>query len=133
MRVYVSGPIKGMPDGNRREFAYRTAEIEADGNTAVNPHTIDHAHEGECIGPAITDREDDPHHYGCYLRADIIELLKCDAISLLPGWAGSLGAQTELSVAKACGIPMYQISAGPGPATDLRPSAAYVMHPSTVW
>lgn len=105
MRIYIAGPIAGYPNGNREAFAERAEMIIAAGWEPVNPHEVDHAHEGACIGVA-TDRPDDPHLYGCYLRADIRELMTCDAYTLLRGWYASKGARVERHVAQALGIPL---------------------------
>jgi len=42
-----------------------------------------------------------------YMRKDIEELLKCDAIVMLSGWFDSNGAQLEYKVAKEIGLDVY--------------------------
>lgn len=106
MRVYIAGPINGYHDGNREAFLRRARELTAAGYEPVNPHDIPADHPGSpCVGPPLADRPDDPHHYGCYLRADIAVLLTCDGISLLPFWGSSVGASTEEHVARSIGLP----------------------------
>ena len=39
-----------------------------------------------------------------HLRADIGDLLDCDAILMLPGWEDSAGATLEHSIAVALGL-----------------------------
>lgn len=104
-RIYIAGPIAGQPDGNREAFRHRAALLESMGFIAVNPHEVDHSHEGECIGDA-TDRPEDEHRYGCYLRADVEVLMKCDGYTLLPEWATSRGARVERHVASIIGLPL---------------------------
>ena len=41
------------------------------------------------------------------LRADISELLSCDALLLLDGWQRSPGARLEVEVALQCGLTVY--------------------------
>lgn len=108
MRVYVAGPIRGYPDGNRAKFDQAVALLKEMGHQPVNPHDIPTNHEGPCIGgPASV--EDHTHQYGCYLRDDIMVLMFCDAIALLPGWQNSKGAATEAHVAQSIGLPEVPI------------------------
>jgi hypothetical protein len=102
VRVYISGPIKGMPDGNKEAFAQRAKELVEKGHEPVNPWDINGDHSGDCIGEPV--EHDTVHRYGCFLRNDIRELMYCDAITLLPGWQRSTGATTELQVATAIGL-----------------------------
>jgi hypothetical protein len=104
MRIYIAGPIAGYEDGNRAAFKERAALITSRGHTPVNPHEIDHSHPGmACIGPE-TGRGDDPHLYGCYLRADVIELMTCQGYTVLRGWHESKGARAERHIAFAVGL-----------------------------
>lgn len=103
MKVYISGPIKGYPNGNREAFAARVESLTTLGFTAVNPHDVEPKHAGPCRGEAL---EGKAHRYGCYLAADIAVLLVCDMITTLPGWQTSTGAKVEMMIAKAVGIPV---------------------------
>ena len=85
MKVYISGPITGMKDGNKPEFD-RVAKLF--GTYAVNPFDI------PC---------EDKTWRG-YMRADIAELVKCDYIAMLRGWWHSKGAWVELLISKLLGI-----------------------------
>lgn len=107
LRVYISGPIAGHPDGNRSIFFKYEQAITAAGHTAVNPHNVSHEHDGPCMGaevPRSLGEEPAEHRYGCYMRADLVALLECDAIVMLPGWGLSKGAKVEYDVAKILGI-----------------------------
>lgn len=108
MRVYISGAIAGKPDGNRPLFQQYEEYFTQGGHEVVNPHKVDHAHEGPCHGKS-TERPGDPHKYGCYLLADIKALSNCEAIFMLPGWQGSRGARTEHAYATACGLPFILV------------------------
>lgn len=105
MKVYISGPISGLPDGNRAAFAEAVALLRATGHEPVNPHDISVDHDGPCRGPATRDPLD-RHRYGCYLTADFRALLKCDAITFLAGWTRSHGSSSERTVAKLIGLPI---------------------------
>jgi Domain of unknown function (DUF4406) len=105
MRVYISGPVAGKPDRNREAFAAEAKRLRELGHQPVNPLDLSADHEGRCIGPD-TGFPFDLHQYGCYLRADLLALLECDAIARLDGWARSKGAMTEVHVAQSLGMPV---------------------------
>lgn len=105
MRVYIAGPIAGIQDGNRAAFADRAEMLRAVGHVPVNPWDIspDHTEPGPCLGRPL-DNPEEQHRYGCCLREDIKVLMYCDAFTTLPGWARSVGAQTEVHVARSIGL-----------------------------
>lgn len=112
MKVYIAGPINGMPNGNREAFAQRAKELIALGHEPLNPWDIGPEHETNvgCCGGSVDHSEDIPHQYGCYLRADIITFLQqCDGISLLEGWQQSKGATVEEHVARAVGLKVIEV------------------------
>jgi hypothetical protein len=41
------------------------------------------------------------HSWECFMRHDLRELLTCDTVAILPGWAESSGARLELKVSTA--------------------------------
>jgi hypothetical protein len=110
VRIYIAGPIWGTgPDRNREAFVLMAKRIQ---NSlcakAVIPHDIEpREHAGAC--PPGRRSENATHNEGCYLRADITEMLTCDGIALMPGWQQSVGARTELHVATACGLAVYHL------------------------
>jgi hypothetical protein len=85
--------MSGIPEFNFP--AFNAAEIvwKNMGWEVTNPATLD---DGE------TDKE-----WSYYMKRDLPELLKCDAIALLKGWGSSKGANLELMVAQACGLQVY--------------------------
>ena len=50
------------------------------------------------------------------MRTDLLALLSCDAIHMLPGWRESKGATVEHAVAVACGMPVTFAAATDGEA-----------------
>lgn len=103
MRLYISGPITGLPDLNRPAFEFATKELKAAGHVVVNPHVVctlldDH----ECRGPCTPSELLLP--WADYLRADLIAMLtQTDALAMLDGWVNSKGAVLERQVADALG------------------------------
>lgn len=90
MKVYISGPMTGYKDFNRPRFNAAATELRAAGIDVVNP-----AEHGE-DGPEKEWAE--------YLRADLILLLDCQGIAMLPGWGTSRGAVLERHVGTELGM-----------------------------
>jgi Domain of unknown function (DUF4406) len=84
VRVYISGPMSGLPDLNFPAFNAAAQQLRGLGIDAVNPAEIN-----PDSGMAWAD---------C-MRADIKALCDCDALALLPGWEASRGAHLELHLA----------------------------------
>lgn len=90
MRLYLSGPMSGLPDFNFPAFHEAAARLRAANVEVVNP--AEH----------FDGRTDLPREM--YLRQDVADLLTVDGIVMLPGWAGSKGAQLELAIAQALNL-----------------------------
>lgn len=86
-RIYLSGPMTGLPDNNFPAFMHWALYLQESGYEVVNPAeiTVDGTWE-QC------------------LRADLRELCTCDALALMPGWEASKGAQLELHIAHRLGM-----------------------------
>lgn len=89
MKIYIAGPMTGHADLNFPAFHEVARRLREEGHTVVNPAEIN---------PAL-----DADWTEC-MRADIRELVACDAIFLLPGWEKSRGASLEAHIAKALGM-----------------------------
>lgn len=87
-RIYLSGPMTGLPALNFPAFAAMTDKLRAQGFDVVSPAEInpDGGSWGECM------------------RRDIVELLGCDTVATLPGWLGSEGAFLEVTIAAHLGM-----------------------------
>ena len=88
----MSGPVTGLPDGNRPAFDRAAEVLAAAGLRPMLPHWF---------VPAGAD-------WGAAMRRCIETLVKCDALLLLPGWRGSRGASLEAEIAERVGIPRYE-------------------------
>jgi nucleoside 2-deoxyribosyltransferase len=106
--VYIAGPMRGYPDDNVEAFRAATDQLRALGHLVTSPVEVGEALRGD-VGRAPTSAE--------YLRADLREMLDCDAIALLPGWEHSTGARCEATVAVTLGFAFCD------PATGARVSA----------
>lgn len=83
-RVYVAGPMTGLPDYNRPAFNHAAAQLREAGYQVFNP-----------AGNGVAT--DAPWHH--HMRRDISELVKCGRVALLPGWEDSVGATLEHHIA----------------------------------
>lgn len=99
-RAYISGPINSVIPGLTHEEAkarFHRCEQWINDNlpewTVVNPLDV-----GACTNPQCGDY--DGHSWECWLRYDLIAMLNCDVIVLLPGWERSAGAVLEAHVAQ---------------------------------
>lgn len=105
-RIYVSVPMANSPDMGVA-LARRIADRVYDRNgIPVLPHDIEaRPHSGPC--PDGYGAAQEGHSSACWLRADILVMLECDAVVFGVGWPASTGAKLELNVAASCGLPLY--------------------------
>lgn len=97
MRLYLSGPMRGLPELNYPTFHAAARFLEEAGYTVVNPAALDR------IEPVESD------HWHAYMRRDLRYLWEVDGVALLPNWQYSQGAQIEVEVAKALGLPVRRV------------------------
>lgn len=88
-RVYIAGPMSGIPDLNFPAFHAAAAKLRELGFDVINPAEIN---------------TDPSAGWAACMRADIAQLVTCDGIALLPGWENSKGARLEKHIAEALGM-----------------------------
>lgn len=93
--LYVAGPMTGLPELNFPAFHAAAAELRAAGFQVVNPAEIN-------SDPAAL--------WSDCMRADIAELVKCDAVVVLEGHEASRGATLEKHIATALGMPVIPLA-----------------------
>lgn len=86
-RIYLAGPMTGLPEFNYPAFHAEAARLRALGYQVENP----------AENPPQDDWED-------YMKQAIPQLLTCDLMALLPGWEKSKGAMLEHHIACHLGI-----------------------------
>lgn len=93
MKIYISGPITHMPI-KRAKANFEAVEmvIISKGHEAVNPIKLPHDHNKEWVS---------------YMREDIIALMACNAVIVLPKWEKSKGCNLEIKLAMDLEIPCY--------------------------
>lgn len=85
IRIYISGPMTGLPDLNFPAFHDAAELLKAAGYDVVNPATLN---------------PDPATPWAQCMRVDIKALCDCDAVAVLPGWDKSRGAMLELDIAR---------------------------------
>lgn len=85
-RIYVAGPMSNLPDLNFPAFHTAAGQLRAAGYEVINPAEIN---------------PDPSTPWTACMRADIAQLVTCDAIYLLPGWERSRGAHVEFTLARS--------------------------------
>lgn len=92
-RIYIAGPMTGLPDFNYPAFHAAAGTLTAAGYEAVNP--------------ADTEKENTtgaPQSWSWYMRRALTLLLTADGVALLPGWDQSRGARIEEELAGRLGM-----------------------------
>ena len=107
MRLYIAGPMTGLPEFNFPAFNEAAKLLRDAGYQVCNP------------AENFAGRVDLPR--AVYIRADLKALLECDGIVLLPNWRYSAGARMEHQVGVELELPAGSVG--------LWLSAAKVMPP----
>lgn len=104
MRIYVAGPMSGLPNYNFTAFDWATMYLRSLGHEVFNPaeHDREAGYVTESFGPHKVETTRLFTLEGA-LRWDLARICESDAIALLPGWETSTGAAKERFVAEATG------------------------------
>lgn len=92
-KVYISGPMTGLPEHNTPAFKAAAATLRERGYSVCSPQETD-----DILGPLTHEQ---------YLRFDFDRVLEADFLVALPGWEKSLGATAEILVAVRVGTPVW--------------------------
>lgn len=94
MKVYISGPISGFPDGNRQQFSTAAAALRQCGFETINPHDVCQDVPADAL-------------WLDYMRECIKAMMDADAVFVLGGWIDSRGAYVEVDLANQLSIPVF--------------------------
>ncbi|MBC4282915.1 DUF4406 domain-containing protein [Klebsiella pneumoniae] len=93
MKIYIAGPMSGLPGFNRQAFQRAAAHIVRRGNVVLNPAILpDGLEQAEYMDICLA-------------------MLRCsDGIFMLDGWQQSAGARAEYALAEKLGLDIqYQM------------------------
>ncbi|MFG8115551.1 DUF4406 domain-containing protein, partial [Pseudomonas aeruginosa] len=99
-RVYLAGPMTGLPDFNYPAFNAEEKRIRALGYIVENP-AVNMVYRGS--------------PWAAFMRDGIKRLMDCDILALLPGWERSRGANIERNLAITLGMHVVDAEALPEP------------------
>jgi hypothetical protein len=95
--IYVAGPMSGLHNFNYDTFNVVAGVLRSAGYTVLNPAEFQGGYQDKS--------------WHDYMRYDIqIIIDEADAVVLLPDWEGSKGANVEVTVARAIGLPVWDCS-----------------------
>lgn len=114
MRLYLAGPMRGIPEYNFPAFFAAADLLTAMGHVVHNPAQVDVDAGFQWEG--TTGRED-LSSLGFSLRETLAKdmalvALHSDGVAVLPGWEASTGARAEAALAMALGLPVVTLRAG---------------------
>ena len=111
MRIYLGGPMRGIPQFNFPAFYEAARELRAAGHEVFNPAEKDDDIYGTDMAKSnATGNEHvaaEKHGFDIRRTMEIDCTWICrnaDAIALLPGWENSRGVKAEKALAEAIGI-----------------------------
>lgn len=96
MRVYIAGPMTGLPDFNYPAFFKAAVDLRTAGHFPINP--------------ARADGREGCRDWLDYMRASLRDIADCDGIATLHGWGESRGAALEVHIARSLDLPVRPLS-----------------------
>ena len=102
MKLYLAGPMTGLPEYNYPAFAIAREVLRRAGYEVVcpaeqNPDGPKQAVEGQAT-------------WLDFMRRDIREAVLCDGVAMLEGWKLSRGASLEVEVMRRLGLPTRMVA-----------------------
>jgi nucleoside 2-deoxyribosyltransferase len=106
MKLYVAGPMRGMPQYNRAAFEANAYVLRQAGYDVVTPIEVDRR-----VDPAFDHaiHVATPKQIARFQAESMAELARCDGVALLPGWRGSVGTMQEIDLACSLRIPCGEL------------------------
>lgn len=134
-RIYIAGPMTGIPQFNFPLFDEAARVLRHDGYDAVSPAELDDPEDRKAALESPDGHMHGGHHmnktWGDFLARDV-KLLADDgieAVVVLPGWETSRGARLETYVANAlCGLPIFTLGFDDVGAVELTPVPALTLY-----
>lgn len=105
MKVYLAGPMTGLPEFNFPAFDRAAEYLEEQGHEVFNPAQMDRDVGFDPASTAVSKE-----FLRDALRRDLSAICDADAIAMLPGWEHSGGAKIEWSLASHLGLEIIYLS-----------------------
>ena len=96
MRLYVAGPMTGLPDFNYPAFNAAAEDLRSKGYDVLNPADLE-----------STNLTGKPQEWRWYMRHAIGMVVQADGLAMLPGWENSTGARLEHTIAMALKLDIH--------------------------
>jgi len=111
MKTYLSGQISDLSQEEYTDnFERASFLVIAQGLEPVNPLHVTPCKDRLCGGGRKLPDGQQLHEYSCYMKYDILAMLTCESITMLPNHMNSSGARFELMVAIKCGLQVCYIN-----------------------
>lgn len=125
MRLYIAGPMSGIPEHNFPAFKQAAHRLRRMGHEVVSPVEMDEADGFD--GKTEPDTDPGSNRWAEFLARDIIVVVGVDGIVVIDGWENSRGAALEVHVARELGKTIWRFGE---PSTGMRPILEEVHAPS---
>lgn len=116
MKIYLAGPMRGIPEFNFPAFHAAAKALREQGHEVFNPAEEDNKHHGTDVSAGNVDgcEQQAACQHGLTIRDALGRDMRyicgeAEAIALLPGWEGSSGANAEHATAKALGLKVIKL------------------------
>lgn len=93
MKIYLSGPMTGLPEHNYPAFSKATDKLRNEGHEVYSPH--------EYMPPGKPTKEELRGAFSAYCRF-ICE--DAESLYILPNWENSMGVKAEKSLAECLSL-----------------------------
>ncbi len=104
MKIYLAGPMRGLPNNNFEAFDEAEKRWQAEGYTVFSPANLWRA----IRYPTETAEDlEQRERTSLAMQHDLACIHTCDAIALLPGWEESRGTAVELALAQVLGLVIF--------------------------
>lgn len=107
MKIYIAGPMTGLPQNNFPAFDAAATKLREWGHEVVSPAELDDPSDRAL---AMSDMPA-TKTWGDFLARDVKLIADggIEAIAFLPGWGNSRGARLEAYIALMCGIDNFAV------------------------
>lgn len=115
IKVFISGPMSGIPDFNRGEFFNAAQVLEGHGHIILNPAVL----------PLGLEHSD-------YMKICLPMIDAAEAVIMLPGWEKSKGANMEYQYAQIKRLPVFEAEFGYAAGDEARKAGIYDFGPEGI-